>query len=86
MSVTLSEHDRRGPWFFEVTPADHEKLREVNIDSDGPVDELPLREIAAAIDDPFDDEKPQSNYFSEDDAAADAGAGPHELATRRRRR
>jgi hypothetical protein len=68
-----TEQDRRGPWFFEVTPTDHEKLREVNLDSAGPVEELPLREIAAAIDDPFDDEEPQSSFFSE--GAMESGAG-----------
>ena len=53
-----AEHDRRGPWFYEVTPADRAKLREVNIDAN-PLDALPLREMAEAIDDPFDDEQPQ---------------------------
>ena len=42
-----------------MTPADRAKLREVNVDSNGPMDELPLQEIAEAIDDPFDDEQPQ---------------------------
>ena len=74
-----SEHDRRGPWFFEVTPTDHEKLREVNIDSAGPVEELPLREIAAAIDDPFDDEE-QGNFFSEDAVDSEAGGEVGERA------
>jgi hypothetical protein len=41
-----------------VTPADRAKLREVNIDAN-PLDALPLREMAEAIDDPFDDEQPQ---------------------------
>ena len=50
-----SEAERRGPWFWEVTPADHEKLREINVDSNGPLDELPLEELGEAIDDPFDD-------------------------------
>eukprot|EP00802_Teleaulax_amphioxeia_P023351 Tamp_23916.p3 GENE.Tamp_23916~~Tamp_23916.p3 ORF type:complete len:182 (+),score=52.72 Tamp_23916:2-547(+) len=66
-----SEHDRRGPWFYEVTPADRAKLREVNIDAN-PLDALPLREMAEAIDDPFDDEQPQSNYFEGDNLVADA--------------
>ena len=74
-----TEHDRRGPWFFEVTPTDHEKLREVNIDSAGPVEELPLREIAAAIDDPFDDEE-QGNFFSEDAVDSEAGGEVGERA------
>lgn len=49
------EQDRRGPWFYEVTPADRAKLHAVNLDAN-PLDALPLREMAEAIDDPFDDE------------------------------
>jgi hypothetical protein len=56
--AAFPEQDRRGPWFYEVTPADRAKLHAVNLD-DNPLDALPLREMAEAIDDPFDDEHPQ---------------------------
>ena len=56
--AAFPEQDRRGPWFYEVTPADRAKLHAVNLDAN-PLDALPLREMAEAIDDPFDDEHPQ---------------------------
>jgi len=35
MSHILTEHDRRGPWFYEVAPVDRQKLRKVNLDTNG---------------------------------------------------
>jgi hypothetical protein len=62
--AAFPEQDRRGPWFYEVTPADRAKLHAVNLDAN-PLDMLPLREIAEAIDDPFDDEHHQVMIASE---------------------
>ena len=50
------------------------------------MEELPLREIAEAIDDPFDDEQPQSNYLSDDEPEPADGDLDDEVDARRRRR